>query len=675
MHRTAVQGLYGVPFGHNVAALAALVAQAPEQHRRVQAVAAHHPYGAVHIGRLPRRRVADGLVAVALLVGLVHDIQAEVVVQGVHLGVVGIVAGAHRVDVVAFHEDDVLDHALHGNGLAEYGMGIVAVGALQVSKYAVDIQLVIPKFHLPETVLEESAFLQFAGLVVHGQPHRIEVGLFGAPEFGGRNFDFRTLPYFNAVFIVEAYLHAGRAVHGGPQRHFTQVGIEHTLRTDVLNMSLGTGHQVHVAVNTGQAEHILVFQVGTVAPFVHLHGQGVIALFHVRRNAELGVVVGALAVTHLLAVHPHIEGRIHAVKVQINLLSGPVGRQGEIAPVGAHGIGFLLHGIALLGLDKRRIAQERIGHIGIDGGAVALHFPVGRDFNFGPVTDVIGRLVEVHRALFRGLDPVELPGAIKKQIAAGGRPLPGMLIGGVGHHFGLTGIRDQSRMTGLLVHGKDPLVLPVVFGAGLGLNERYFHVRLTDDPALRGALFIGLQLPYAVSVTALPYHAQGHFRGHAGKGVRAVREAFHLPVLVLVVLLLLPLDHRLLLVAAAVVQGLVGIAVHQLVNVLLHLPELPHLTGIVFLRITQINTGFHLNALPVVQHQSAGRSNLIGLLSVKRLGAGQNGGDQQQSSTEREMQSLHFKYFITFLLRIFRRRILITFCYSIGSISRHGYTV
>ena len=130
MDGTAVQGFHSIPFGHNVAALARLVAQAPEQHRGVQAVPADHPYGAVHIGRAPRGRVAKGLVAVAFLVGLVHDVQAVPVVEGIHLGVVGIVAGAHRIHIVALHEHDVLYHALHRHGLAMDRVDVVAVCAL-----------------------------------------------------------------------------------------------------------------------------------------------------------------------------------------------------------------------------------------------------------------------------------------------------------------------------------------------------------------------------------------------------------------------------------------------------------------------------------------------------------------------------------------------------------------
>ena len=102
-----------------------------------------------------------------------------------------------------------------------------------------------------------------------------------------------------------------------------------------------------------------------------------------------------------------------------------------------------------------------------------------------------------------------------------------------------------------------------------------------------------------------------------------------MPELVFVFLFLRPLDYRLLFVAATVVQRLEGVAVHQLVNIFPHRPQLPNLAGIVLLRIAQKDAGFPLDALVIVQHQATGRSNLIGLLSVKGLRLHQAGHQQK----------------------------------------------
>ena len=179
-------------------------------------------------------------------------------------------------------------------------------------------------------------------------------------------------------------------------------------------MPLGTRHQVHVAVNAGQAEHVLVFQVRAVAPFVHLHGHGVAALFHIARNVKFGVVVGALAVARLPAVHPHVEGRIHPVEVQVHPLSLPGVRQGEVPAVRAHGIGLLLYRIALHRLNEGRIVGEGIGDIDIQRSSVALHLPVGGNLYLLPGAHVEGRLVKQQRTLLGGLCPVEFPFPVKE---------------------------------------------------------------------------------------------------------------------------------------------------------------------------------------------------------------------------------------------------------------------
>ena len=464
MHGTAVQGLYGIPFRHYIAALAALVAQAPEQHRGVQAVPADHPHGTVGIGRSPGRHVADGLVAVALLVRLVHYVKAVPVVEGIHLGVVGIVAGAHRVQVVALHQEDVLHHALHRHRLAMDGMDVVAVGPLQISKDIIDIEFVTLKLHLTEPLLEEGAFLQFSGLVIHGYLYGIKVRFFCTPQLGGRYLHGFALPCLHAVFVIEGNHRLPPGPYPGGKPDGRKVIGKNTFRSNIFHVHPGAGHQVHIPVDTAEAEHVLVFQVGAVAPFIDLHRQRVHTPFHIGRNVELGIVVGALAVAHLLSVHPNVKGRIHPVKMQINLLAVPFPGQGEIPAVRAHGIGFLLHGIALLGLDKGRIVQERIGYIGIERRPVPLHFPAGRHVQTDPAAHIVGRLVEARRTLPGSLSPVELPLAVEQQVTAGGRAFPGMGIGGIGHHLLLIGIRDERGMAGLLVDGEYFFILPVVQG-------------------------------------------------------------------------------------------------------------------------------------------------------------------------------------------------------------------
>src|SRR6266567_820425 len=62
----------------------------------------------------------------------------------------------------------------------------------------------------------------------------------------------------------------------------------------------------------------------------------------------------------------------------------------------------------------RIIALERIRNVRVDGGAVSLHLPVRRNGNLLPGTHVEVGLIEISRAKFRALHPMELPHTIER---------------------------------------------------------------------------------------------------------------------------------------------------------------------------------------------------------------------------------------------------------------------
>ena len=228
------------------------------------------------------------------------------------------------------------------------------------------------------------------------------------------DFDPVALPHFHAVLVIQDDIDTAAGLDDSMQRSDAQIGIEGRLGADVPDMGLGTGHQIDVPVDAAETEHVLVLQIGAVAPFIDLHGHRVRSLADIAGDIELRVVVGALAVTDLLSVHPHIESGIDAVEMQIYFLPGPIRREVEFPPVRTHRVGFLFHRIAALGLDEGRIVQERIGHVRVERRAVTLHLPAGRDIDLFPGGNVEGRLVESRRTLLGGLDPMELPFSIQE---------------------------------------------------------------------------------------------------------------------------------------------------------------------------------------------------------------------------------------------------------------------
>ena len=116
-------------------------------------------------------------------------------------------------------------------------------------------------------------------------------------------------------------------------------------------MHLRTGIEIHLAGNTRKAPEVLIFQVRTVAPTHHLHGDEVLAFLKILRDVKLGCHLGVLRAAHVLAINPDTKvtrGRTH---VEIHVLTVPVCRQRERTAIRAS----VVIGLA----DKWRITVKR----------------------------------------------------------------------------------------------------------------------------------------------------------------------------------------------------------------------------------------------------------------------------------------------------------------------------
>ena len=121
------------------------------------AVALHHIVYTVPYRLGPLRLFGQAMLAislrVALVVGLVPDVEAVAVAEVVPVFVVGVVAGAHSVDVVGLHQLDVPFHILAAHHVASKGVVFVAVHALDGHGLAVDAQQAVLDLHRAETNL------------------------------------------------------------------------------------------------------------------------------------------------------------------------------------------------------------------------------------------------------------------------------------------------------------------------------------------------------------------------------------------------------------------------------------------------------------------------------------------------------------------------------------------
>ena len=171
---------------HEVAAASGLVAHRPEDHRGVVLVALHHARDTRHVRRLPLGAVAERLVqviahAVRLDVRFIDDVQAVAVAQVVPRGLVRIMRCAHRVDVVSFHQRDVLEHALARDRASLIRIELMPVHALDLDRDAVDEELVVPDSDGSEAESAAFGFEDLSLRVFQDQNNRVEIRDFRRP--------------------------------------------------------------------------------------------------------------------------------------------------------------------------------------------------------------------------------------------------------------------------------------------------------------------------------------------------------------------------------------------------------------------------------------------------------------------------------------------------------------
>ena len=270
-----------------VTSVASLIAEAPHDDRSVIAVTVYHTLDAVHEGRYPRFHVRDALVGMVLEVGLIAAVETVVVKHGIHAGCVGIVRGTDSVDVVALHEQHILEHRLGGYGTSVDGVCIVAVDTLEEHLLAIDIHERVFDLDVAEAVLgREGHLLASLSILLH-HAQGIEVRMLGIPHEGivqlqtshytqlllvgselcGNHLACHALAcrvierHFElflsreAFAVVESELHVGRRMHS--------VVATVILAVDVVVAHRHGGHivYIYIAEDTAHAEHVLTLEV------------------------------------------------------------------------------------------------------------------------------------------------------------------------------------------------------------------------------------------------------------------------------------------------------------------------------------------------------------------------------------------------------------------------------
>ena len=109
----------------------------------------HHALPALHESCCPLWIVCQFIVdSVAFDVGLIDNVKTVFVTKLVPTGIIGVVGGAHSIDVEALHEKDVSQHGLFGDGLAESIIVVMSVDAFKEHRFAIDEQVAAMNLNL-----------------------------------------------------------------------------------------------------------------------------------------------------------------------------------------------------------------------------------------------------------------------------------------------------------------------------------------------------------------------------------------------------------------------------------------------------------------------------------------------------------------------------------------------
>ena len=489
VHKAVVEALGSVVASLEVVATAVFVTQTPENDARVITVAQNHTLHAVDESRNPRRHIANRLIGMVFEVSLVHHIESIVVEHSIHFGGIRIVRSANGVDIVALHEEHILEHTFGVDSATEQRVSVVAVNTLEEHPLTIDVNQRTALLNLAEAIFGRESHFLLSVLALH-HSHGVEIGCFGSPRLEVLEIElhlslshrrlcrvvdanrFLSHQAFGVVvnlhhdifFALQAVAVVEREVNG--HRTGSVARSSRQARRDYMVAHAHLRHiiEIYIAENATHAEHVLTLQVRAVAPAEHLNGEAVAARAEIFGEVELSHIVGTLRVAHIFAVEVDQSSAVDATEVNESALLSPIGGQVEEAHIRAHGVDAII-GAAIVestaSADEWRSVAVRIFHIAIYRAVVAMHFPVGRHRDGVPAAHVVVLGIETHGTHRRFGNEVEIPGAIEQHSALtlGVSPRESIVLG-VGGHSILVGVGSESGVPRLLVFGETRFVLP-----------------------------------------------------------------------------------------------------------------------------------------------------------------------------------------------------------------------
>ena len=189
--------------GSLVGAIATLVAQAPEDDRRMVLVALSHADGTIEEGIAPVGGGSQGATkSVCLAIGLVHHIHAYGVAELIPARTIGIVGQTDGIDMGSFHELEVLEHALFRHYTSGVGVVLMTIDTTNLDGFTIDEQLTILDMDVAETHLLSGVLDGLAIGVFEFQFQGVEVGVLSTPKMRIADLDFHAVELTMATLGV-----------------------------------------------------------------------------------------------------------------------------------------------------------------------------------------------------------------------------------------------------------------------------------------------------------------------------------------------------------------------------------------------------------------------------------------------------------------------------------------
>ena len=266
------------------------------------------PLGVVADGVVGRREL-HGERTVRLQVIFVYNINAKLVRQFQQQWVRGIVRCAHGVDVEPLTDQHITLDIIGGHGVAVGRIGIVVVHAFKFDFAAIEQEHILLDFNRAE-----ADFLFYAaggGFIVN----IVQCRDFGIPlgHIKPRKHSLRrAIPGRNGCCLLQAVAFDGKRhvnirerLRGKGQR--VAIGLFLGFGINVPQVRWLLGAQQHIAEDAVIAEHILVFQIGPIAPAVYHNHQLVMPGFQLSGQIKLRRVVRTLGIADKEPVYIQIH--------------------------------------------------------------------------------------------------------------------------------------------------------------------------------------------------------------------------------------------------------------------------------------------------------------------------------------------------------------------------------